>query len=84
MVSEEIIKLLETAALKSDCSRARLFDIDNIDGGVESVCVTCEEDYLIAMTYIGECYTFNRAIDLSLLNVEKQREKIVDLLLILL
>ncbi len=36
------------------------------------------------MTYIGECYTFNRAIDLSLLNVEKQREKIVDLLLILL
>lgn len=83
-MSEEIIKLLETAAAKSSSKRAKHFDTENIDGGVESVCVSCEEDYLIAMTYIGECYTFNRAIDLSLLSVERQREKILDLLLTLL
>jgi hypothetical protein len=60
------------------------FDVDNIDGGIESVCVQCEEDYLIAMAYIGECFTFKRAIDLQTFNLDRERNKIVDLLLSLL
>lgn len=60
------------------------FDADAIDGGVESVCVSCEEDYLIAMAYIAECFTFKRTIDLETFNLERERNKIVDLLLSLL
>jgi len=46
--------------------------------------VQCEEDFLIAMTYIGECFTFKRAVDFQTFDVERERQKIVDLLLSLL
>lgn len=68
MISEEILHLLEIASKisqKKDVS----FSENEVDGGVESVCVESEEDYLIAMMYIAECYTFNRAIDLEILNI---------------
>lgn len=60
------------------------FDFNAIDGAIESVCVQHEEDYLIAMAYIAECLTFKRGIDLECFNVERERDKIVDLLLSLL
>jgi len=68
MISEEILHLLDIASkisLKKDVS----FSENEVDGGVESVCVESEEDYLIAMMYIAECYTFNRVIDLEILNI---------------
>ena len=34
------------------------FDPENIDGGLESVCVESEAEYLVAMAYIATCYTF--------------------------
>jgi hypothetical protein len=45
------------------------------------VSVNCEEDYLIAMAYIAEQYTFKRQLDLDKLNIERERNKMVDVLL---
>ena len=64
--------------------RQLLYNAENIDGGVELVNITCEEDYLIAMTFVAECFTFNKEVDLNIFNLNKQRNKIVDLILILL
>lgn len=52
-----------------------------VDGGLNSVCVTCDEDYLIAMVYIADCLTFKRGIDLECLDVQKERRKMLDTLL---
>jgi hypothetical protein len=82
-ISEEIWDLLENAA-KLTTKKGVYLDKDALDGGVETVCVSCEEDYLIAMVYIAECYTFNQTIDLETLNIDRQRNKIIDLLLSLL
>ncbi len=60
------------------------FQEDDIDGGVEIVPVDKEEDMLVAMCYIAECVTFNRPIDLDSLDVELQRQKIIDVFLSLL
>lgn len=39
---------------------------------------------MIAMAYIADCFTFNRSIDLETFNVNRERNKMVDLLLALL
>lgn len=83
MISEEILNLLENAASLTTKSGV-VFNEDVVDGGVESVSVECEEDYLIAMLYIAECFTFNRSVDLETFNLERERNKIVDVLLTLL
>ena len=82
-ISEEILNLLENAA-SITTKDGIVFNEDNVDGGVESVSVECEEDYLIAMMYIAECFTFNRTVDLETFNLERERNKIVDVLLTLL
>jgi hypothetical protein len=61
MISDEIIDLLGRAA---ELSGDREFSADLIDGGIESIDVSCEEDYLVAMTYIAECYAFSNPVDL--------------------
>jgi hypothetical protein len=55
-----------------------------VDGGLNSVCVTCDEDFMIAIVYIADCLTFKRNIDLECFNVAREREKMVDTLLSLL
>ncbi len=55
-----------------------------MDGGVEGVCVSKEEDMLVSMCYVGECLTFNKPIDMEIFNVETERMKILDTLLSLL
>jgi len=52
-----------------------------VDGAFKTVNVSCEEDYLIAMAYIAEQLTFKRTIDLERLNIERERNKMVDVLL---
>ena len=61
-----------------------MFDEDQVDGGVESVSVNNEEDYLIAMIYIAECLTFKRPIDFQTFEVQRERNKILDVVLQLL
>ena len=46
--------------------------------------VVCNEDYMIAMIYIADCLTFKRHVDLELLNVERERNKMLDTLLCIL
>lgn len=55
------------------------FDIDMVDGGTSEVCVTCEEDYMIAMAYVAECHTFKREVNLEKFDIELERNKMVDL-----
>ena len=59
----------------------RPFDESMIDGGLKQVSCGCEEDYLVAMAYIAEQFTFKRAIDLERFNVDRERNKMVDLIL---
>ena len=49
------------------------FAEDQIDGGVEGICVSRDEDMLVAMCYIAECHTFNRPIDLEVFSVKQER-----------
>ena len=69
---------MELAASISDETE---FDEEQIDGGVEMVCVENNEDLFVAMAYIAECYTFNRNVDLELFNVERERSRMLDLLM---
>lgn len=80
IISEELIELLHRAARSQNMNTDEMHE-DNIDGGWESVFVTCEEDYLIAMSYIATCHTFKRQYDFQLFNLERERNKAVDLLL---
>jgi len=54
------------------------FSEDQIDGGVEGVCVGRDEDMLVAMCHVAECLTFNRRIDFEVFNVAQERLRIVD------
>ena len=60
-----MILLLNRASQLSDAKDNASFDEDNIDGGWESVFVSCDEDYLIAMAYIATCLTLKRTYDYS-------------------
>jgi hypothetical protein len=46
------------------------FDEDDVDGGVEGVCVNNDRDMIVAVCHIAECITFGRPIDLEIFNVE--------------
>ena len=76
--------MLDLASKINTSSKAKKFDETQVDGGVQPVCVNCEEDYLVTMAFIAEQYTFKRAIDLETLNIERERNQMVDLLLQLL
>ena len=80
MISEEVMKIFENCAKYM----GENFDIENVDGGTCEVCVSCEEDYMIAMAYIAECHTYNRAVNLELFNIDRERNKMLDLFLALL
>ena len=49
------------------------FSEDQIDGGVEGICVSRDEDMLVAMCHIAECLTFNKEIDMETFNVVQER-----------
>jgi hypothetical protein len=49
------------------------FDENQIDGGVEGICVIKEEDMIVATLHIAECITFGKQMDLETLNIEKER-----------
>jgi hypothetical protein len=76
-ISDTVLHMMDMASKIQDLE----FTEDQIDGGVSGVCVSREEDMLVAMCYIAECHTFNRPVDLEIFNVEEERLKIVDCLL---
>lgn len=79
-ISQEVINIFTAVA----SSTGRHFEESMVDGGLNTVCVTCEEDYLISMVYIADCYTFKRNVDLECFNLDRERNKMVDTLLALL
>lgn len=76
-ISLEVINLFTAIAQQT----GQKFDESMVDGGLNSVCVTCDEDYMVAMVYIADCLTFKRNIDLECFNVARERDKMVDTLL---
>ena len=60
------------------------FDIEMVDGGTCEVCVSCEEDYMVAMGYVAYCHTYKRVVNLENFDIERERNKMVDLYLSLL
>ena len=55
-ISDTVLHMLDLASNIIELD----FSEDQIDGGVEGICVGKEEDMLVAMCYIAECVTFNR------------------------
>jgi hypothetical protein len=79
-ISTEVINIFGAVASATD----QEFNEQMVDGGLNSVCVTCDEDFMIAIIYIADCLTFKRNIDLECFNVAREREKMVDTLMSLL
>ena len=58
------------------------FDQDNVDGGLNSAPVETDEQFVIAMLYVADCYTYGHLnVDFEYFNMERERNKILDLLL---
>lgn len=72
-VSDKVISLLEQAATKD-------FDVEEIDGGLETLSVKNEAEMIVAMIYIGTCFTFKRSIDLNF-DLRKEHDKALDLMI---
>ena len=60
------------------------FSEDQIDGGVEGVCVDKDEDMIVAVCYVAEQITFNRMPDMEVFNCSLERQRILDAFLTLL
>ena len=54
------------------------FNEDQIDGGVEGVCVSREEDMLVSMCYTAECLAFGKAVDMEIFTVHEERGRVLD------
>ena len=80
IISEEVMKIFATCAKHFN----EEFDVENVDGGTSEIFVTCEEDYMVGMAYIADCHTYKREVELENFNVERERNKMVDLYLSLL
>lgn len=79
-ISMEVVNIFKSIGALTN----RKFNETMIDGGLNSVCVSSDEDYMIAMVYIADCLTFKRNVDLELFNVERERKKMCDTLLCIL
>ena len=73
-ISDTVLYMMELA---SDMQQIE-FNEDQIDGGFESICVEEEEDMIVTVCYIAECITFGRPVQLDTVNIELERQKIID------
>lgn len=80
MISEEIVSMFTNAAKFVGTE----FNQDMVDGGTSEVCVTCEEDYMVAMAYVADCHTYKREVNLENTDWNRERNKMVDLFMRLL
>ena len=79
-ISDSILSMMELASKIINIE----FNEDLIDGGVEGICVSREEDMIVSMCHIAECLTFNSGIDTEVFTPSKERQKILYNLLSLL
>ena len=80
MISEEVMKIFSNVAKYFGDE----LNMDNVDGGTAEIFVTCEEDYMVGMAYVADCHTYKWGVDLEKFDVERERNKMVDLYLSLL
>ena len=80
MISEEVMRIFTNCAKFS----GEEFDIEGVDGGTCEVCVTSDEDYMVAMAYVADCHTYKREVNLEKFDVQRERNKMVDAYLSLL
>ena len=73
-ISDTVLHMMELASQIHDLA----FSEEQIDGGVEGVCVSGDEDMLVAQCYIAECLTFNKVIDMETFNPNRERQRIVE------
>ena len=80
MISEEVLQIF------TNCAKffGEEFDEDMVDGGMSEICVDCEEDYMVGMGYVADCHTYKRDVNLDKFNIERERNKMIDLYLSLL
>ena len=80
MISEEVMRIF------TNCAKffGEEFDIEMVDGGTCEVCVTSDEDYMVAMAYVADCHTYKREVNLEKFDVQRERNKMVDAYLSLL
>ncbi len=64
-ISDTVLQMLDLASHIIDIE----FSEEQIDGGVEGVCATREEDMLVAICYVAECVTFNKPIEMDVFNI---------------
>ena len=57
------------------------FDKELVDGGLNTIKLESEKDFLVAMLYIADCFTHGRAPDIEGIKTDKQRQRIADILL---
>ena len=77
MISDEVIMLFTNYASYF----GKEFDINDVDGGTSEVPVATDEDYMVAMAYIADCHTYKREVNLEKWDVDRERNKMVDLYL---
>ena len=80
MISEEVLKIFTSCASYF----GEEFTTDMVDGGTHEVCVSCDEDYMVAMAYVADCHTYKREVQLESTDWERERCKMVDLFMRLL
>ena len=80
MISGEVIKIF------TNCAKyfGEEFDVGMVDGGTSDICVDCEEDYMVGMAYVADCHTYKRDVNLEKFDLNRERNKMVDLYLSLL
>lgn len=80
MISEEVMKIF------TNCAKffGEEFDPELIDGGTSEIAVDCDEDYMVGMAYVADCHTYKREVNLEKFDLERERNKMVDLYLSLL
>jgi hypothetical protein len=79
-ISDTVLHLMDLASRIQELD----FNEEQIDGGVEGVCVSKEEDMVVAVCHIAEQITFNRTPELEVFNVNLERQRILDVFLTLL
>ena len=75
MISEEVLKIFTCCASYF----GEEFNPDLVDGGTHEVCVSCDEDYMVAMAYVADCHTYKREVNLDTTDWDRERNKMVDL-----
>lgn len=64
-ISDMVLHMMDLASQLIEVE----FSEEQIDGAVEGICASRDEDMLVAMCHIAECLTISKQIDMETFNV---------------